>query len=786
MVRYFHFVVSFLLFAYTLLYSTTYTVNQDGSGNFTVIQQAIDQSAFRDTILVFPGFYYENIIIRRSITLQSLYVTNSDTCFIYNTIIRGERSGSVINVSGAVRYGATINGFTIMNDRDTDMPTVDYGGGINLYNSDAVIKNNIIKNCTARYSGGGIFTHSDGGYIPRIQMENNEIYNNLVTQGAGMGGGIYLGSQTNLTTSHASRNSIYDNTATHGLDIYIGNRSSDVEIYLNKGSRLLTGFDYFFINYGDSYNFEYLGNYVLNILHESLPSIVNNVIYLSPTGDDANTGLSVDSALRTIDRAARLIAYETQAIRTIQIAPGTYSPSQNGQRFPISLPCNVNLLGSAIGETIINGEGHPTMLSCLRPIAHNGIANMTITNFGYYGTNANTFELFGGSYTIENILFENNYHSFSINLRSFDTASLQNVTVRSSTGAAFYIIESDSINMNNVVIDNLQDNYLLTGCLILSHVKNILVNKLSITNCDYYGDQKLIYIPWWLEIIPSEPGFAIFNNVLIANNQAYGDPNDTVSNPTVAIYKNHSMNILNNWTVANNSGGYSSLRFSDHASGFVNNSIFFNPNHTSVNEVVGLPVISNSLLFKVSPINGWYYPDAIETLLNVSPIFAGMVFDYLTPDLQEYYYLHESSPCVDMGMADVSQLDLPVGDLAGNQRVWNGRIDMGAFEYGAEAGINEETVRPLTNYNLINYPNPFNPETIIQFSLVKSSNVTLGVYNIKGQLVRSLVSGFYYEGLHSVIWNGKDDKGVGVSSGIYFYRLSAGYFVDTKKMMLLK
>ncbi|MEW5795915.1 MAG: T9SS type A sorting domain-containing protein [Candidatus Zixiibacteriota bacterium] len=85
-----------------------------------------------------------------------------------------------------------------------------------------------------------------------------------------------------------------------------------------------------------------------------------------------------------------------------------------------------------------------------------------------------------------------------------------------------------------------------------------------------------------------------------------------------------------------------------------------------------------------------------------------------------------------------------------------------------------------------NYPNPFNPETTIEFSLPTPSAVELTVYNVLGQQVITLVSGEYPAGEHRVIWNGDDDSGVPVASGIYLYRLTVGSTVLTRKMMLLK
>ena len=85
-----------------------------------------------------------------------------------------------------------------------------------------------------------------------------------------------------------------------------------------------------------------------------------------------------------------------------------------------------------------------------------------------------------------------------------------------------------------------------------------------------------------------------------------------------------------------------------------------------------------------------------------------------------------------------------------------------------------------------NFPNPFNPSTTIEFNLPKNSNVTLEIFNIRGQLIQVLVNQNMNEGLHTVEWDGKNTKGQSVSSGTYFYRLNTEDYTETKRMMLLK
>lgn len=87
-----------------------------------------------------------------------------------------------------------------------------------------------------------------------------------------------------------------------------------------------------------------------------------------------------------------------------------------------------------------------------------------------------------------------------------------------------------------------------------------------------------------------------------------------------------------------------------------------------------------------------------------------------------------------------------------------------------------------------NYPNPFNPITVIRYSIssARPIHTSLKIYNILGQKLRTLVDEPKRAGNYEVIWDGKDDKGKEVASGIYFYRLKVAEFIECKKMLLLK
>ncbi|HPS39245.1 MAG TPA: choice-of-anchor J domain-containing protein, partial [Candidatus Cloacimonadota bacterium] len=100
---------------------------------------------------------------------------------------------------------------------------------------------------------------------------------------------------------------------------------------------------------------------------------------------------------------------------------------------------------------------------------------------------------------------------------------------------------------------------------------------------------------------------------------------------------------------------------------------------------------------------------------------------------------------------------------------------------------NDDPTTPVIQNALVgNYPNPFNPETTISYSVKSSTPVNISIYNLKGQLVKTLVNEVKDSGNHSVVWNGTDNSGRATSSGVYYYKMQAGKFSSTKKMILMK
>ena len=161
---------------------------------------------------------------------------------------------------------------------------------------------------------------------------------------------------------------------------------------------------------------------------------------------------------------------------------------------------------------------------------------------------------------------------------------------------------------------------------------------------------------------------------------------------------------------------------------------------------------------------------------------------FINPENGNFHFL-VNSPCINAGTPDTTGLNLPEYDLDGNARIYEDIIDMGCYEWDGTLIDNEELI--INNYELSNFPNPFNPSTEIEFQLKdidKIESAKIEIYNIKGQKVKSFsINPLTEESIQSITWHGKDSSNKSVSSGIYFYRLKVdGKVQESKKMLLLK
>jgi len=131
--------------------------------------------------------------------------------------------------------------------------------------------------------------------------------------------------------------------------------------------------------------------------------------------------------------------------------------------------------------------------------------------------------------------------------------------------------------------------------------------------------------------------------------------------------------------------------------------------------------------------------------------------------------------------------DFPTTSGAFNE-THNGGSDIfvSKFILDTNTGVNDNK-KLITGYRLFqNYPNPFNSATTIRFEIPAAEYVTIYIYNIAGQMIKTLASGYLPVSTHTIIWDGTNDNGLRVSSAVYLYRLQAGEFSAVKKMLFVK
>jgi hypothetical protein len=108
-----------------------------------------------------------------------------------------------------------------------------------------------------------------------------------------------------------------------------------------------------------------------------------------------------------------------------------------------------------------------------------------------------------------------------------------------------------------------------------------------------------------------------------------------------------------------------------------------------------------------------------------------------------------------------------------------------SIEYYPNGG-NQNPNPPLATELIGAYPNPFNPSTTIRYAIDHASEVHLEIFNSRGQLVRRFTENHSQPGFYQKIWDGKNDQGVSVGSGIYLYRMQAGTYSSTRRVVMLK
>ena len=609
-----------------------------------------------------------------------IHHANSNSIFTNITIINNEAK----HVGGIYSHNSTLS---LINSEILNNHASEEGGGVSCSNSEMNISSTNFVGNHAWHNGGGLlvwdsnpelidvfisgnFANSGAGICCR---ESNPILENVTVSyniAEYSGGGIYCVENSIPVFDNDNRCNIYLNNAFSGNDLYtteITNVIVDTFTVMNP-----TGYHACPIN-----------NFTFDILHGMLPQ-VNADLYVSPEGDDSNTGLSWDDPLKTVTSSISRIQADSLNLHTIFLSAGTFGPGTTGEFLPIHCISYVSLQGMGIDETIIDADNEDQVLY-LDGVQDVTIQDMSITNSS----------------------------NSAIKCTQNSNPDLVNLSISNNTGKGIFCDYNSSPTIRNVII--VDNNYVGIKC---SHNSNpILINTTISHNWqNYYGGG----------IICGYGSHPILVNSLLWNNF----PQE------IEFYSWYEPNSI---TVA-----YSDIQGGENG------------------------IVTNN--------NGTVY--WLDGNISADPLFVN-------PQNGDYQ-LTEDSPCVDAGTAFFEWQGNILLDMSPDEYV-GVAPDMGAYEYGFVYADDSNGI-PFQNVFLSqNYPNPFNPKTTINYSLKENSKVLLKIYNIKGQLVKTLVNELLPAGEHSIIWNGRDSNGNQVGSGIYFYKLKVnGKSEAVRKCLLLK
>lgn len=763
--RYLSFFIVFMFFIN--LYSTTYKVNQNNSMDFSNIQEAINNSSNGDSILVYPGTYYETIdYLGKSLHIGSLFILTQDTTFISTTILDGNYEDAVVTMINCQDAG--IYGFTITHGigriRHIEFPEEGRdGGGLYIWDSNVIVSNNLIMRNYASDSGGILFYSSSGFLTGNTITQNSGIYT---------AGGICLGPDneetSNIVFDPLNKNSIYGNTCSSVNDILCVLPAS-INIPLKKASVSdLTR------HYVDTYNLNQV-----SVSYECVDIIeVEADLYVSPLGNDNNSGLTTDQALRTISRANALIRPDSLNIHTIYVQDGIYS-DQYGELFPIHLKPFIRIIGQSKENTIIDCE-------------HKNIA--------FIGGYTMHYEKMPGNISLENLKILNTYGQpifqtgTFIDIGTIDKASLKNIIGNNSIEQPYCYATITYNGPNIAKMENiyLKNAYVTTQGLYFASGFNI-GDSLKIVNVkaeDFGAGLCLTYGPY-----PHPNKYVEICNFSLSGSQTWHSWPNVYIGPGLTIGGNippetnqYSLKVANS-TFVNNSGGDGII-----VARYVINMEFYNC--LFYNNNPGLIIMDGRHYHGSALFDHCFLQNGIQDLwvlgqwdLTHNDILQGN--PRLNSQGDNPLALSAQSPCIDAGTMNIPNYSFPLTDLDGNPRVYGNSIDIGAYELQSTP-VSDHPIPELVN-SLEVYPNPLqlssgkrNQRCNIKLNIEKEERFILDLYNIKGQKVKHIMDGAGSSGSFSATWNGTDDNGNSVGSGVYFLKLYTQSSNLIKKITIVK
>lgn len=776
--------------------SVTHVVKQDGSGDFTLIQAAIESANSGDTILVYPGVYVENVnFMGKGLTVNSLEALSGDRSYVHNTVIDGNRANPCVTFFRG-SLDATLRGFTLRNGmgsfRFDNEEIESWGGGIFMIQTGRVNLINCDVTDNVASIGAGIYSSSS-----RLYLSGVKIYENRAACGVA---GLHISGDNQQVTSILfdpdNLCSIYSNYGRSPVDICFADLRANVEINLDLAT--VAQPTEFYI--GRIVNFPELDYYTETInIQRGLRTEVNHDLYVSPDGDDTNSGLSPSQPMKTITKALHRIKADSLDIKTVHVLPGIYDEA-DGQIFPLPLKNNVNLIGAGSSQTtLIANSDLPPMMRVM--ISGQDNINITLKGFTLLSANEDLnfpLVMFGRSTNLKvsdivirdmKVIRWGAVNIMHWNSSEIDSLVLENI---STEEVAFYAMNIESGSISNCRFENINslhvdDDPFFNG---MAMIDIWFSGTLRMDNCEFRNlsvvdDQPTLHVSRKSFYIVDASTEVSITNCLFTGIRTNSFRAMAFFAEDPGTYK------VSNCTFFDNYGNWTALATGGHIS--MRNNIFFNPDVTKeihIYRVSNPDSYQSELDFDYNLIRGGAANISGDSMLlwGDHNLTQEPAFVSIDPSDPCFLHLSSESPCIDAGTPDISDLDLPPYDLAGNQRVWNEVIDMGCFEYGAPPWVtNDDPVAPeIPGTSISIYPNPFKGNTTISWVLEKGEPVKIEIYNLRGQKVTTLYDGLGKKGRQTVNWDARDAKGQSVGSGVYICHLSTPKENRAQKMVVMK
>lgn len=732
------------------LYARLLTVKQDGTGDYITIQSAVNESENGDTLLVYPGIYFENLEISEvNITLASLNIISGEEQFKYNTIIDGGSGEQNPCIRVLSLDDFVLQGFTLQHGRGRKLLAGGTGGGLFISNSNVSIVNCVIENNFARYDAGGIYSSSSNLFLSGTTIRNNH----AATFG---GGGLvffFTDTAKNLIFDTLNLCSIYNNHACFGSDILLGRFVEAITIKLDTFSVSQPGRQHLY-SFSSSYN--YPSDIFYISMENYVTESVNADVFVSPLGDDANSGLSVDAPLKSITQAINKIVSDSTHINKIHLSNGTYSGSTTGEYFPLGLWSNINIVGQGRSSTFLDaenfthhfsGRGHENKIELRDFSLINGMGDYS--QFLQIGS----ISLFGNdTVLIKGVSFNNNtgYGRSSLSLVNCSQVKIEDVIFENNIGGKTLSVSSGYFALE---YPRLTDTVFINNSIFKHNIPN------PDSTVGYGGALYTLSIG----DLDSDSLIVLVTNSLFVDN--ISDHNSYPSSIVHTWHQSHT--VFTNCTFANNYSNNNKYSSTFAVSGYygksdIYNSIFYNnfPREIylgSNEDTCMLSVYHSNIDGGYEGIGGDFDMNILyydSSNINADPLFLGM--------WGHPYQISDNSPCIDAGSINIlpDYIEIPMTDLAGNQRIYGENIDLGAYEWDPTiVGLEPHTTPFEEEKVLFASPNPFKSQLNIEYYVPKAMYVELYAYNSKGQVVGVLERGFVNSGYNKVYWT-KSEKGL--------------------------